>query len=158
MQKCLRDAEELKQEGNEHFRAKRWNEALATYRSGLGRLPKRRLLESEKGKVREAIDMDEDGGEVEDVDADKEDKSGNLKDADADTDTPVQTPSLVAELECAQARSVINANIAACFVKLVSTSASTYARICKARIGRMEGGRICMCRRCACSLIRSDLH
>ena len=30
--------------------------------------------------------MDEDGGEVEDVDADKEDKSGNLKDADADTE------------------------------------------------------------------------
>ena len=57
---ALGDAEELKQEGNEHFRAKRWNEALATYRTGLGRLPKRRPLETEKGKEREVVDVDDD--------------------------------------------------------------------------------------------------
>ncbi|EPT03958.1 hypothetical protein FOMPIDRAFT_1046434 [Fomitopsis schrenkii] len=122
-QKCLRDAEELKQEGNEHFRAKRWNEALATYRSGLGHLPKRRPLESEKGKEREAIDMDdeqEDDDEGGNADADTEDKSDTDKGKGKETerDEPVQTPSLEAELECARARSVINANIAACYVKL----------------------------------------
>ncbi|KAK2461768.1 hypothetical protein APHAL10511_006231 [Amanita phalloides] len=35
---CLRSAEELKAEGNEHFRAGRWKEALGVYRSGLGEL------------------------------------------------------------------------------------------------------------------------
>ena len=124
IQQCLRDAEELKQEGNEHFRAKRWSEALATYRSGLGRLPKRRPLKSEKGKEREVVDMDgdeEDGGARKGAELENEDKEEKGKGKEVEEEQPVQTPSLEAELECARARSVMNANIAACYVKLVST-------------------------------------
>ena len=44
----LDDAEGLKQEGNGHFRGGRWEEALATYRMALGRVPKRPI--EPKGK------------------------------------------------------------------------------------------------------------
>ncbi|KZT75186.1 TPR-like protein [Daedalea quercina L-15889] len=118
VQKCLRDAEELKQEGNEHFRAKRWNEALAAYRSGLGRLPKRRLLETEKGKgkEREADDTDDE----EDEGAGREDGGamGSKEKGKEKAEESVQTPSLEAELECARARAIMNANAGACYVKL----------------------------------------
>ncbi|CAL1695387.1 unnamed protein product [Somion occarium] len=53
IQRCLQQADELKAEGNDHFRAKSWDEALAQYRSALGHLPKR------KGKQRETDEVEE---------------------------------------------------------------------------------------------------
>ncbi|TFY61940.1 hypothetical protein EVJ58_g4202 [Rhodofomes roseus] len=121
VQKCLRDADELKQDGNEHFRAKRWNEALAVYRAGLGRLPKRRPLETERGEEREAVDGDDGDDRSGDGDSgeDKEAKGkGKAEEVEEKADEPVQPPSIEAELECARARAIMNANIGACYVKL----------------------------------------
>ncbi|KAJ6627212.1 TPR-like protein [Mycena sp. CBHHK59/15] len=100
---CLRIAEEYKNEGNDHFRARRWDEALAAYRTGLGRLPKRR-----KQEVQSTVD-DEDALSTED--SELGDKNATKEDSDSIPMTPEET-------ECAKTRAVLNANIGACFVKL----------------------------------------
>ncbi|OSX67409.1 hypothetical protein POSPLADRAFT_1130294, partial [Postia placenta MAD-698-R-SB12] len=104
-QKCLADADELKQEGNEHFRAKRWEEALASYRAGLGRLPKRKAASS---------------GGPPDSDEDAEGVSEGPAPAQGDVapEAAAEQPPSELELECAKARAVMNANIGACYVKL----------------------------------------
>lgn len=91
-------------------------------------------------------DEQEDDDEGGNADADTEDKSDTDKGKGKETerDEPVQTPSLEAELECARARSVINANIAACYVKLVSTSSSMYSRVSHDGLCRRNGRRPCL--------------
>ncbi|KAJ6509252.1 TPR-like protein [Mycena vitilis] len=98
---CLRAAEELKNEGNDHFRARNWDEALVAYRAGLGRVPKRRKLE-----IKPAADDADDDAPTSPTD--------NQDSAPKEEEVPL-TPE---ELECAKARAVLNANIGACFVKL----------------------------------------
>ncbi|KAH9898055.1 hypothetical protein C8Q73DRAFT_683540 [Cubamyces lactineus] len=107
IRKCLKDAEELKQEGNKHFRSKQWDEALAKYRAALGRLPKRSEPRpiANKGKARAADDADED---VED----------NAPEETSPTEEVHDEVVSEAARECAKARAILNANIAACFVKL----------------------------------------
>ncbi|KAM6498281.1 hypothetical protein JOM56_006229 [Amanita muscaria] len=90
---CLRYAEELKSDGNVHFRAGSWNEALGVYRSGLGRLPPRK----EKKPASETQDTD---NETVDPIQDEDEEETEL------------------DKECSSARAVLNANIAACYVKL----------------------------------------
>lgn len=110
-------AEELRKQGNESFRAKRWDEALASYRAALGRLP----------KLPEALLLSKDNG-AEPTTAAGDDAS----DQDVDTQsTPIDTQaedehegaSSETDAECAKARAIINANIGACFMKLVSLNA-----------------------------------
>jgi len=110
---CLKDAEELKLEGNDHFRMKRWDEALSAYRAGLGRLPKRkpRIAASSKGKAREDDPIDE-------VHDNTEEEPARSAGRDGPTDEAEQPALTELELECAKARSVMNANIGACYVKL----------------------------------------
>ncbi|KAJ7462670.1 hypothetical protein B0H11DRAFT_89815 [Mycena galericulata] len=98
---CLRAAEEFKNEGNDHFRARQWDEALVAYRAGLGRLPKRKEPE-----IQSAVDDD-------DVDIAVPPDSG-----DSDTRTEDDVSMTPDETECAKARAVLNANIGVCFVKL----------------------------------------
>ncbi|KAJ7139842.1 TPR-like protein [Mycena epipterygia] len=97
---CLRIADEFKNEGNDHFRARRWDEALVAYRAGLGRLPKKPQPETKS-----PVDDDEDPP---------------LAQQPSDSSTPKEdaVPMTPEETECAKARSVLNANIGACFVKL----------------------------------------
>ncbi|KAJ7919153.1 TPR-like protein [Mycena leptocephala] len=99
---CLRAADEFKNEGNEHFRSRRWDEALVAYRAGLGRVPKRREAE-----IQSTVDVDDDTP---------------LSEEDRDESSPKEDeiPMTPEETECAKARAVLNANIGACFVKLVS--------------------------------------
>ncbi|KAI8980667.1 TPR-like protein [Trametes punicea] len=108
VRKCLNDADELKQEGNEHFRARRWDEALASYRAALGRLPKRSepARIDDKGKARATDESDDD--------------EAPEKDSQRPESTPMaQQESLTGvQLECAKARAVLNANIGACYMKL----------------------------------------
>ncbi|KIL70642.1 hypothetical protein M378DRAFT_56382, partial [Amanita muscaria Koide BX008] len=95
LQACLRYAEELKSDGNDHFRAGSWNEALGVYRSGLGRLPPRKekkTQDTDNETVAEGSDPIQDEDEEE----------------------------TALDKECSSARAVLNANIAACYVKLVS--------------------------------------
>ncbi|KAI9058839.1 TPR-like protein [Trametes sanguinea] len=114
IRKCLSDADALKQEGNEHFRTKQWDQALASYRAALGRLPKRRDPPALKGKGKSRATDDEED----------EHTAINTEEASSSDATPsqdVQEPVGVltgSQLECAKARAVLNANIGACFVKL----------------------------------------
>ncbi|KAJ6604370.1 hypothetical protein DFH09DRAFT_1122457 [Mycena vulgaris] len=94
---CLRLAEEFKTEGNDHFRARRWDEALVAYRAGLGRLPQKR-----KAEIQSLVDDENDTP---------------LAPESADI-TPDEVPLTPEETECAKARAVLSANIGACFVKL----------------------------------------
>lgn len=120
VQNCLADADELKQEGNEHFRAKRWEEALASYRAGLGRLPKRKAASSggppsqDKGKGRD------EGPPDSDEDAEGASEGPAPAQGDVAPEAAAEQPPSELELECARARAVMNANIGACYVKLVS--------------------------------------
>ncbi|KAK0456260.1 TPR-like protein, partial [Armillaria borealis] len=106
LQKSLRYAEELKLEGNDHFRQRRWNEALVAYQSGLGHLPKRRpknISESPEDRL-SRLDEDEDGETSDPVEA-VATRSNNEVETETDE-------------ECAKVRAVLNANIGACFVKM----------------------------------------
>ncbi|RPD64907.1 TPR-like protein [Lentinus tigrinus ALCF2SS1-6] len=108
---CLSHAEELKQEGNDHFRARRWDEALAAYKSALGHLPARLQLQS-KGKEKD-IDPTEDDLE------DSRPKDDSPAESSTQPDTlDAQAPLTEVEIECAKARAILNANIGACYMKL----------------------------------------
>ncbi|CCL98973.1 uncharacterized protein FIBRA_00981 [Fibroporia radiculosa] len=108
------DANASKIEGNDHFRAQRWDEALVAYRFALGRLPKRNPRTQkgsgvgDKGKEREDPLDDDDGF----------DTPGKPADPPKEDEFVEPQPPSGLELECAKARSVINANIGACYVKL----------------------------------------
>lgn len=113
LKRCLDEAEELKQEGNDHFRAQKWNEALAAYRSALGRIPKRKTTTaaiSDKGKGKETLD-----------DLDKEEISGPSRASEVAEEESTPPPVSGLDAECAKARATMNANIGACYVKLVSS-------------------------------------
>lgn len=95
----LDKANELKLEGNDLFKASKWNEALVSYRTALSHLPPRnRSVNSE------------------------------LDQPDVDSPGPASDPSVAAvsdvsnalDTECAKARAVLHANIGACLSKLVS--------------------------------------
>lgn len=113
IQKSLDEAEELKQEGNDHFRAKRWNEALVAYQTAIGRLPKRRVprrtanADDRKGKGRDTEESADEGEKLE-LDQDLE---GHGSTDSATDERPLSK-------ECAKARSVLYSNVGACFVKL----------------------------------------
>ncbi|TFY80423.1 hypothetical protein EWM64_g3588 [Hericium alpestre] len=104
LQNCLRDAEQLKQEGNEFFRSSSWSDAMMAYRRALVRIPARKFSR-DKGK-----------GKKRDV-SPPEDREELFPRASPEEDTkPLPLTGL--DLECAKARAILNANIAACHVKL----------------------------------------
>ncbi|THH02146.1 hypothetical protein EW026_g688 [Hermanssonia centrifuga] len=107
IKRCLGEAEELKQEGNDHFRSKRWDEALAAYRSGLGRIPKRKENKTRRKPTDAQVDDQDDPG--------TKGASGGSSDIQEVAAEPEPTEL---EVECAKTRAVINANIGACYVKL----------------------------------------
>ena len=112
-QECLDRAEELKLEGNEHFRARRWDEAICSYRTALGQLPNReKKKDNGKGKGRDGVD---------DNDDEDDDSWPSRKDVDepTETETVPESPPTEQDLALAKTRAVLNANIAACYVKLV---------------------------------------
>lgn len=104
----MEEAEELKKEGNDNFRGDRWAEALAAYRMGLGKVPKRQTL---KGKQK-ASEPD-DGSDT------KEEGVRHTEEVVQAQDNSHQEFSSLIQ-ECGKVRSILYANIAACHVKLVS--------------------------------------
>ena len=95
----LDKANDLKLQGNELFKASKWNEALVSYRTALGHLPPRnRPAEPE---------LDQADG----------DSPGPTGDPIAAAVTEASNPL---DAECAKARAVLYANIGACLSKLVS--------------------------------------
>ena len=95
----LDKANERKLEGNELFKASKWNEALVSYRTALGHLPPRNRSTTPEPNQ-----------------------------ADVDSPAPTGDPSAAAateipnalDAECAKARAILHANIGACLSKLVS--------------------------------------
>ena len=126
LKRYLEDAEELKQEGNDYFRTGKWNEALASYRSALGRLPKRKAIEppANKGKQRETLD-----------DVEKED---NSDDAKPEPEAESLTEPTALDIQCAKARATLNANIGACYVKLVGASTHHRRKLLTCSLGRTQ--------------------
>ncbi|THU94843.1 hypothetical protein K435DRAFT_667588 [Dendrothele bispora CBS 962.96] len=102
-QESLQYANEQKDEGNDHFRAQRWEEALASYRAGLGYLPKR--IPSTKLPSTEDDEALENNAESS--------KSPQASKAD-----DVGEAEIREDPESVKLRAVLNANIAACYVKL----------------------------------------
>jgi hypothetical protein len=101
----LQEAERLKQEGNNHFRSKVWEEALAQYRSALGHLPRR-----QGEPPREPVELPE-PSQPEEVGKPSSETRPAALPFSKDEEPP----------EIMKARAVLNANIAACYVQLVCT-------------------------------------
>ncbi|KAN0128383.1 TPR-like protein [Lactarius tabidus] len=105
----LAEADELKQEGNSLFRLNKWDDALQSYRNGLARLPERRKSVPPATDEKNHSPPSEDEGTPTHTDVEESLASGTSVHSD---------PSSPLECECAKARSVLHANIAACYVKL----------------------------------------
>jgi hypothetical protein len=105
-------AEELKSEGNEYYRAGRWNEALSAYRAALGRLPKKWDMDYERKKEGSDMPNEEDDDERADG-GNHNTNTGKAKCSEESEPTDL-------DIACAKARAVLNSNIGACYVKLVS--------------------------------------
>ncbi|KAH9175395.1 hypothetical protein EDB89DRAFT_2113222 [Lactarius sanguifluus] len=108
VQARLAEADEIKQEGNDLFRLNKWDDALQSYRNGLARLPERRKPSVPPATDEKSHSPSADGEGTPPTDAEESLASGFSFDFDS---SPL-------ERECAKARSVFNANIAACYVKL----------------------------------------
>lgn len=103
IKKNITEADELKREGNESFRASRWSEALVSYRTALSRLPGRK---PQPPSPESSQDDTPDRGGARSASSTREERP-----------EPANIPSEL-EAECAKARAVLNANIGACLVKL----------------------------------------
>ncbi|KIJ68237.1 hypothetical protein HYDPIDRAFT_106388, partial [Hydnomerulius pinastri MD-312] len=106
IRECLDKANELKLEGNDLFKASRWNEALVSYRTALAQLPPRK---------RTAERHTDHGPSSEPTDADSghEQPSGESTNRSASPEAPDELDE-----ECSKARAVLYANIGACLLKL----------------------------------------
>lgn len=113
MTDIFQEAERLKQEGNNHFRSKAWEEALAQYKSALGHLPRRK-----REPPREAVEPPE-PSDVEVVDVSSSEAIPATLPQPKDDDSP----------EIVKARAVLNANVAACYVQLVGRYLALLVRV-----------------------------
>ncbi|KAG6900154.1 hypothetical protein C0993_002083 [Termitomyces sp. T159_Od127] len=94
-QSSIHTADELKDRGNDYFRSSQWKEALVAYKSALCHLPRRTLQSETNGR------SEGDESVVHDVEPANNDQA------------PIEIDAIV------RRRAVLNANIGACFVKLV---------------------------------------
>ena len=113
------EAERLKQEGNDHFRSKAWEEALAHYKSALGYLPRRKREPTREPA--EPPEPSDPGVEM----------------------TPETLPATPAQPgnespEIIKARAVLNANVGACYMQLVGKL--LYAAVPRIYIPPVAGG------------------
>ena len=131
IQNYLDIAKERKQEGNDCFRTGKWNEALIAYRSALNSLPKRPTQSRpDTSEVDETLE--------EDPSAKSEPKASD-DEAEREPVVGVSSPAVAeSEKESVRLRSVLNANIGACFVKLVSGMADQH-KYSKFHASRVEG-------------------
>uniref|UniRef100_A0A0W0EUQ3 Putative TPR-like protein n=1 Tax=Moniliophthora roreri TaxID=221103 RepID=A0A0W0EUQ3_MONRR len=110
----LEYADQLKTEGNEHFKAGKWGEALASYQVALGSLPKRK--EKEKAVKRDSAPEILDDDELE---AGKSQDKVAGKQPETNPSTEEEEPMFAEDPDpFAKTRATLNANIAACYMKL----------------------------------------
>ncbi|KAF9480053.1 TPR-like protein [Pholiota conissans] len=119
----LEQANVLKAEGTEAFRAGRWSEALASYQAALRCLPKR-IVVTEDQPTRDNIGDDGDGepkysSSAKDKGKAKENEKEKEKKEKAEDVVDVSSPAVsAADKEMTRLRAVLHANVGACFVKL----------------------------------------
>lgn len=114
-------ANELKVEGNELFKATKWNEALVSYRTALSQLPPRK--QSAKSELDQA-----------DIDSPESRQQPPTGDPSGGAVSDIIPNAL--DLECAKARAVLYANIGACLSKLVSRARLVREPISSEQLGR----------------------
>jgi len=115
MDDYLEIANERKSEGNECFRAKKWNEALVAYQSGLNCLPKRpSKLEKNSSSASNLPTSDE---TAKGTDPSTSNTSVEVDEPAIEIVSPASTED-GSDKECARLRAALNANIGACHVKL----------------------------------------
>lgn len=102
VKRCLDEANVLKLEGNDLFKTSKWTEALVAYRTALSHLPPR------KRPVNQPVDEDPSFSD----NADTPDEHNKTP------ESPLPEAPTEDEVELSKARAVINANIAACLIKL----------------------------------------
>lgn len=100
----LDKANELKLEGNELFKATKWNEALVSYRTALSQLPPQK----------QSANSEPDQADIDSSESRQQPLTG-----DPSVGAVQDIPSTL-DSECAKARAVLYANIGACLSKLVS--------------------------------------
>jgi hypothetical protein len=125
VQISLDAANERKRQGNDLFRVGKWEEAMTTYRSALECLPKRMI--SAPGQRSADSDTLSDSGEVGDESQGLGESSGSKSTGTTNEKEEevieVVTPAVEqSEREMKTLRAVLNANIAACYQKLVRPS------------------------------------
>jgi hypothetical protein len=108
-QRCLCDADELKEEGNEEFRRNNWEEALISYQSALRRLPPR------KQKRKRVAEADPDPSD----DEESPSGSGVQRQAEHRKEEETVQAEEPEDARIVKARAILNSNIGACYVKLV---------------------------------------
>ncbi|EIW86541.1 TPR-like protein [Coniophora puteana RWD-64-598 SS2] len=98
----LTKAEELKQAGNEAFKSSDWSEAIVSYRTALCHLPLRKVKKYQPSSR----------------ETDPDDEQPSSSAPSQSRQETIDEPDGPLDPECRKARSVLNANIGACFVKL----------------------------------------
>jgi len=120
LKQVLEEANELKTHGNDVFRDGKWQRALEVYLEGLQVLPPQRpQLKNSKGKAKAEDDVE--SGAVSEYASrvDPSVSSTSLEAKERGAETSVGTlPIGLMEQQCAVLRSILNSNIAACYVKL----------------------------------------
>jgi hypothetical protein len=122
-QEMISKAENLKLLANEAFRASNWDSAISLYQKTLQTLPKRFNAiattdvplpdEQESSPIPISSDIRDQATEASKEIASEERPASTLSPESIDLDN-----------QCAKSRAVLNSNIAACYVKLVSLIAS----------------------------------
>lgn len=109
VQDRIREANTRKVEGNDYFRKGDWQEALSAYESAIVFLPKRKIALGD-ARSDKSSEQNEEGEPSQDTEVSA---SGLAESAEEVFDTET-------EKTCTTLRSILNANIGACHVKLVS--------------------------------------
>ena len=113
-QRCLHDAEELKEEGNEEFRRKNWEDALISYQSALRRLPPRKQKRKLVAEIDpNSSDDEEPSSQTREGKSSVDERAGSKKEEGPELDEDPEEARIV------KARAVLNSNIGACYMKMV---------------------------------------
>ncbi|KAL0571007.1 hypothetical protein V5O48_010954 [Marasmius crinis-equi] len=115
---CPEYADQMKAEGNEHFRAGRWEEALASYRVGLGNLPRRKTKSPPKSQARDDLPFDIEDEHDSAFGKNASQDKGKHPEGSLRSEEDSESQDEAKEDPYSQPRAVLNANIAACFMKL----------------------------------------
>ncbi|KAG8781086.1 hypothetical protein FRC19_010142 [Serendipita sp. 401] len=134
IRKAIKDAAEMKDEGNKFFSEKNWTSAITAYKQGLSYLP----LAPPKARAHATTEQGDQGSNTNDGSLNKE--QDNVKKEEETPGTmgnrplspsPHQTMMTAADppfkKECSEARVILYANIAACELKLEAWEATVSA-------------------------------